>query len=557
MTRGRARASLPPGFRFHPTDVELIMYYLKRRILGKRLRFEALAELDLYKFTPWDLPEKSLLRSNDLEWYFFCPRDKKYANGSRTNRATKVGYWKTTGRDRPICNKSRTIGMKKTLIFHVGRAPRGDRTNWVMHEYRIEDKDLVDAGISQDSYVICKIFEKSGAGPKNGEQHGAPFEEEEWDDDDDDDVNSFFDCFPLGNIGFSSVGLPDGGVSVVQQSTDNKILENVCGSLEPIPCQNTIPETSIDHPSVEEGDDIESLLAILGDGNGDGDAFCVNGYSNSEITGLCNPGSYVHSPAAYDIFNGLEDLSTKPGLKTTDNFTLSDLGGDYVLDPTLSNSLGDGYLLDHTLIGDESYLELDDLQHPMNFHEDANGSEHISYDLWEHSAVDGNFAPFPNANEFGGTAITQANPLSLSSGQAMGESPHTPQILARGKQHRGFSYSRLQCLLDSIPTRPAFAAELVQTWTESKGSNNSSLFAYDVKAEVTTFRCECTKDALSGKQEEFSCLCCYRHNLRRKEVGGHGFTFLFTLGLIIVLLWVFLLAIAARLGSYAWRLTLI
>jgi No apical meristem (NAM) protein len=65
----------------------------------------------------------------------------------RTNRATSFGYWKTTGKDRPVVNNSQTVGMKKTLIFHKGKAPRGERTDWVMYEYRIEDPDLVASGI--------------------------------------------------------------------------------------------------------------------------------------------------------------------------------------------------------------------------------------------------------------------------------------------------------------------------------------------------------------------------------------------------------------------------
>ena len=50
------RTSLPPGFRFHPTDVELVMYYLKRKVMGKKIPFEAISELNIYKFSPWDLP---------------------------------------------------------------------------------------------------------------------------------------------------------------------------------------------------------------------------------------------------------------------------------------------------------------------------------------------------------------------------------------------------------------------------------------------------------------------------------------------------------------------
>ncbi|XP_071698344.1 uncharacterized protein [Rutidosis leptorrhynchoides] len=181
------RSSFCPGFRFHPTDTELAMYYLKRKLLGKNLVPEVIADVKIYDFHPRDLPDKSNLRNGDLEWFFFCPKSKKYANGSRTNRATETGYWKATGKDREVKYKDKTVAWIKTLVFHLGRPPKGERSDWVMHEYRMEDKDLADAGIVQDAYVICKLFEKSGVGPKNGAQYGAPFEEEDWDDDDDDD----------------------------------------------------------------------------------------------------------------------------------------------------------------------------------------------------------------------------------------------------------------------------------------------------------------------------------------------------------------------------------
>lgn len=91
----------------------------------------------------------SKLRSRDLEWYFFSVLDKKYGNGSRTNRATEKGYWKTTGKDRAVYHKTQIVGMKKTLVYHEGRAPKGLRSNWVMHEYRLVDLELERAGIAQ------------------------------------------------------------------------------------------------------------------------------------------------------------------------------------------------------------------------------------------------------------------------------------------------------------------------------------------------------------------------------------------------------------------------
>ncbi|OIW14138.1 hypothetical protein TanjilG_21278 [Lupinus angustifolius] len=167
-----APVSLPPGFRFHPTDEELVAYYLKRKINGHKIDLEIIPEVDLYKCEPWDLPGKSLLPGKDLEWYFFSPRDRKYPNGSRTNRATKSGYWKATGKDRKVNSQTRAVGMKKTLVYYRGRAPHGSRTGWVMHEYRLDERECEIANGLQDAYALCRIFKKSlVVTPKVGEHY--------------------------------------------------------------------------------------------------------------------------------------------------------------------------------------------------------------------------------------------------------------------------------------------------------------------------------------------------------------------------------------------------
>ncbi|EEF47842.1 NAC domain-containing protein 100 [Ricinus communis] len=157
---------LPPGFRFHPTDEELISHYLYKKVLDISFSSRAIGDVDLNKSEPWELPWKA--KMGEKEWYFFCVRDRKYPTGLRTNRATEAGYWKATGKDKEIYRGKSLVGMKKTLVFYKGRAPKGEKTNWVMHEYRLEGKYSIHnlPKTAKNEWVICRVFQKSSGGKK-------------------------------------------------------------------------------------------------------------------------------------------------------------------------------------------------------------------------------------------------------------------------------------------------------------------------------------------------------------------------------------------------------
>ncbi|KAH7522457.1 hypothetical protein FEM48_Zijuj07G0140700 [Ziziphus jujuba var. spinosa] len=211
-------AKLPPGFRFHPRDEELVCDYLLNKITDSDSTL--MIEVDLNKCEPWDIPGGEALfaafvewfrlealkygaNSHFLlsihktacvggkEWYFYSQRDRKYATGLRTNRATASGYWKATGKDRPVHLKGTLVGMRKTLVFYQGRAPKGKKTDWVMHEFRLEAPLATPKLISSDKvylfsyinfhflfiylffrffhedWVLCRVFYKSREiGPK-------------------------------------------------------------------------------------------------------------------------------------------------------------------------------------------------------------------------------------------------------------------------------------------------------------------------------------------------------------------------------------------------------
>ncbi|KFK40091.1 hypothetical protein AALP_AA3G329300 [Arabis alpina] len=146
-----------PGFRFHPTEEELLDFYLKNMVYGKMPKVEVIGFLNIYRHDPWDLP--LLSRIGEREWYFFVPRERKYGNGGRPSRITEKGYWKATGSDRKIISLSepkRVIGLKKTLVFYRGRAPGGSKTDWVMNEFRMPDNCPLPKDV-----VLCKIYRKA------------------------------------------------------------------------------------------------------------------------------------------------------------------------------------------------------------------------------------------------------------------------------------------------------------------------------------------------------------------------------------------------------------
>ncbi|XP_020599546.1 NAC transcription factor 29-like [Phalaenopsis equestris] len=157
----------PPGFRFHPTDQELITHYLKKKVSSSLPPAWAIMADDDHNNCCF-VSEKALF--GEKEWFFFSPRDRKYPNGVRPNRAAGSGYWKATGIDKPIlaADGLQCIGVKKALIFYLGRPPKGTKTEWAMHEYRLLDSALPGQAMKTkhsmrlDDWVLCRIEKKGG-----------------------------------------------------------------------------------------------------------------------------------------------------------------------------------------------------------------------------------------------------------------------------------------------------------------------------------------------------------------------------------------------------------
>ncbi|XP_039007484.1 NAC domain-containing protein JA2-like isoform X2 [Hibiscus syriacus] len=151
------------GYRFHPTDFELLHFYLHNKNLGRDSLVQAIAEVeDICGLEPWQLPGHSNIHSGDQVWYFFYRPSFKYQNSSRINRTTSEGYWKPTGKPRKIMARDMEteIGKKRTLVFYKGRVSDHEKikTGWIMHEYELTATDLPN----QTTFVLCKLKRKFG-----------------------------------------------------------------------------------------------------------------------------------------------------------------------------------------------------------------------------------------------------------------------------------------------------------------------------------------------------------------------------------------------------------
>ncbi|KAK7822218.1 NAC domain-containing protein 104 [Quercus suber] len=158
---GDNNVNLPPGFRFYPTDEELVVHFLHRKATLLPCHPDIIPDLDLYPHDPWEIDGKAVAEGN--KWYFYSRRTQN------SNRITSNGYWKPMGIEEPVMNSNgKKVGIKKHLVFYVGEAPSSVKTNWIMHEYRLSDtgsssrssKRSGHPKMDYSKWVICRVYER-------------------------------------------------------------------------------------------------------------------------------------------------------------------------------------------------------------------------------------------------------------------------------------------------------------------------------------------------------------------------------------------------------------
>lgn len=54
------QSQVPPGFRFHPTEEELLHYYLRKKVSSEKIDLDVIRDVDLNKLEPWDIQGQKL-----------------------------------------------------------------------------------------------------------------------------------------------------------------------------------------------------------------------------------------------------------------------------------------------------------------------------------------------------------------------------------------------------------------------------------------------------------------------------------------------------------------
>ncbi|CAD6235246.1 unnamed protein product [Miscanthus lutarioriparius] len=187
---GAPVAGLPIGFRFRPTDEELLLHYLRRKALACPLPAGVIPDADLARLHPWDLLPAAAPGAADADgerFFFHRPATRCWRKGGGAARAAGTGVWRPSGKETLVVSPrcKRPVGTKRTLVFcpRRGRGGAGARTDWAMHEYRLLPAGIhlhgcaagVNAAIAPPptnvsshagggaaaDWVVCRIFRRA------------------------------------------------------------------------------------------------------------------------------------------------------------------------------------------------------------------------------------------------------------------------------------------------------------------------------------------------------------------------------------------------------------
>ncbi|GMI92995.1 NAC domain containing protein 2, NAC-REGULATED SEED MORPHOLOGY 1 [Hibiscus trionum] len=153
MASAQYMARIPPGFRFAPTDYELIEDYLSNKARGQPLPCdEDIHDCEIYgDKEPW-----KLFGETTSETCYVFTKLRKKGKGRRIDRTAGSGTWKGQRTDPVMDSEKNHVGDRKLFVFKVeGGSKNDEKGHWIMHEFSLVNDDQVG------DWVLCRIYNKN------------------------------------------------------------------------------------------------------------------------------------------------------------------------------------------------------------------------------------------------------------------------------------------------------------------------------------------------------------------------------------------------------------
>ncbi|XP_059292340.1 NAC domain-containing protein JA2-like [Lycium ferocissimum] len=158
----------PMGYRFHPTNKELLKYllgFVRDEPLPEQ--YQLMQQVDLYADKePWQIFDED---TNNNTRYFITPQKKEKPEWKRFSRTVGKGTWKPQGKGKEVFdNKGRLMGYVKSLKYipRANKLSNNANGEWLMTEYSLYNGYLDAKESKKKGYVICKIKKKEKTGDK-------------------------------------------------------------------------------------------------------------------------------------------------------------------------------------------------------------------------------------------------------------------------------------------------------------------------------------------------------------------------------------------------------
>ncbi|KAL1566317.1 NAC domain-containing protein 83-like [Salvia divinorum] len=148
---------LPAGWRFDPTDEELIRFYLSKKVGVESLPAKVMKEIDAHHFYQHH-PNNLVHGSERLQDEYLLIHGDEYFHGKidkiKLVSEGTVGSWRSMGTEEEIVDKNGNVYAFK--IHSTFYSQKCKRTNWRMELYRLPvPNNHEDSG--REEWVVARI----------------------------------------------------------------------------------------------------------------------------------------------------------------------------------------------------------------------------------------------------------------------------------------------------------------------------------------------------------------------------------------------------------------